>query len=197
MRIVDGASETLGQRFGRPGGDLDDREPLFGEAIELPPDGVELAVGGHELRPGAERQRRQQPRDELVRVLTERDIAVGIVQQATETLLHAGGLLRRAHPFVVDQLRRVEPRPLLRIERHVRPRLMRVAGQQQPFGDTKAGVVGSEIVDVVHGGYNCDRICQRSGKSGRPTVCCRYAAPAEPPVPLFAPIVRSTIFTCL
>src|SRR5437899_10985150 len=44
--------------------------------------------------------------------------------------------------------------------------------------------------------YNCDRISQRSGKSGRPTDSLRYAAPADPPVPRLVPIVRSTIFTC-
>ena len=45
------------------------------------------------------------------------------------------------------------------------------------------------------GDYRCARICHRSGNSGLPTVEARYAAPLEPPVPPFIPIVRSTILT--
>ena len=43
--------------------------------------------------------------------------------------------------------------------------------------------------------HNRARISQRSGKSGWPKVERKYAAPADPPVPVFTPIVRSTIFT--
>ena len=46
-----------------------------------------------------------------------------------------------AAPTFVHELRGVEPRALLRLERHVGPRLMRVAGEQQPFGDAEARVV--------------------------------------------------------
>ena len=63
-----------------------------------------------------------------------------------------------------------------------------------------AGIVGvAAALSVVSGSdavYNCARISHRSGKSGRPTVSFRYAAPADPPVPCLVPIVRSTIFTC-
>ena len=43
--------------------------------------------------------------------------------------------------------------------------------------------------------YKRDRISQRSGNRFCPSVVRRYAAPDEPPVPGFAPIVRSTILT--
>ena len=80
----------------------------------------------------------QQSRDELVRVLAERDVAVGIAEQTPESGLHQGRLLSRALPFRVDELRGVEPRLLLRLESNVRPGLMRVAGQQKPLGDAEA-----------------------------------------------------------
>ena len=43
--------------------------------------------------------------------------------------------------------------------------------------------------------HNCERISQRSGKIGVMSVVARYCAPLDPPVPIFAPIVRCTIFT--
>ena len=55
-------------------GDLDDHDTFFGESIDLTPDAVELAVGGHDARALEERQRGQPPRDQLVRVLAERDV---------------------------------------------------------------------------------------------------------------------------
>lgn len=42
---------------------------------------------------------------------------------------------------------------------------------------------------------SCERISQRSGKIGVMSVVARYCAPLDPPVPIFAPIVRCTIFT--
>ena len=58
---------------------------------------------------------------------------------------------------------------------------------------------GGEPSDVVGGelprAHISLRIAQRSGKSCRVTVLQRYCAPDEPPVPGFAPIVRSAIFT--
>lgn len=45
-------------------------------------------------------------------------------------------------------------------------------------------------------GYSRPRMSQRSGKAGLNSVFRRYSAPAEPPLPGFIPIVRSTIFTC-
>lgn len=42
-----------------------------------------------------------------------------------------------------------------------------------------------------------ERIAHRSGNAGRNSVPRRYAAPDEPPVPVLAPMIRSTILTCL
>ena len=43
--------------------------------------------------------------------------------------------------------------------------------------------------------YRDPRISHRSGNAGCASVVRRYCAPADPPVPGLAPIVRSTIFT--
>ncbi len=121
-----------------------------------------------------ERQRGQQPRDQLVRVLPERDVTVGIVQEPPESRAHARGLFDRAFPFVVDELRRIEPGALLRFESDIGPGLMRVAGEEQALGDAKAGIVPRKIANRDgHGPYNCDRISHRSGKIGPPTVSRR------------------------
>src|SRR5207248_10444937 len=112
--------------------------------IDLASNGVELAVRGHQLRSFTERKRREQPRDELVCVLSERDVAVGIVEKSAKALLNARRLLRRALPFLVDELRRIEPRALLHVERHVGPRLMRMTAEQTPLRNAEAGVMASE-----------------------------------------------------
>ena len=41
-----------------------------------------------------------------------------------------------------------------------------------------------------------NRISQRSGKTGWNSVLRRYPTPDDPPVPTFAPMIRSTAFTC-
>src|SRR6185369_10832579 len=51
---------------------------------------------------------------------------------------------------------------------------------------------GASIDDAS--AHNRPRISQRSGKTGWKSVRRRYSTPAEPPVPRFVPIVRSTIF---
>ena len=70
-------------------------------------------------------------------------------------------LLLGVRPLVVDELCGVEPGALLRGKPGVRPRLMRVAGQQDTFGDPKAGVVGRERrgirilgIDRAHSRYS-------------------------------------------
>ncbi len=226
--IVDIHGEPLGQRVSRPRRNLGDGKPFFGEAIELPSNRVKLAVGRHQSRPGSERERGQQPRDELVRVLSECDVAVRIVEETPKARLHARRLSLGVLPLLVNVFRRVEPRALLRLESHVGPGLMRVACEEQTLADAESGIVAREIVrhrvlvlklattgdtedteGQTHPGlfpqcpprppwwraYNCDRISHKSGKSGRPIVSRRYAAPGEPPVPRLAPMVRSTIFT--
>jgi hypothetical protein len=102
---------------------------------------MKLAVCRDELRPIPQRQRREQSRDELMRVLAERDVAVGIAKQTPESSLHQRRLLSRALPFRIHELRGVEPRLLLRLESNVRPGLVRMTGQQKPLGDAEPRIV--------------------------------------------------------
>jgi hypothetical protein len=73
-----------------------------------------------------------------VGVLSKRDVRGIVADEPGESGPHGGRLDGRAIPFLVDELRRVEPRALLRFESDVGPRLMRVAGQQQAFSNPKA-----------------------------------------------------------
>ena len=95
-----------------------------------------------------ERQRGQPARDELVRVLAERDVLWPVAEEPREAGAHGCGLDRRSLPFVVDELCGIEPGALLRVEADVRPRLVRVAGQQQPLADSKSRVVPREGILV-------------------------------------------------
>ena len=62
--------------------------PLSIQPVELPPDGVKLAVRGDERRARAKRQSREQSRDQFVRVLAERDVARWVIQKTTEARPH-------------------------------------------------------------------------------------------------------------
>ena len=110
---------------------------------------MELAGRRDDAPPLADRQRRQPPRDKLVRVLPERDVIERVTKQPREARAHLCRLLCGAFPLVVDKLRRIQPRALLRLEAHVGPRLVRVAGQQDSLGDAEAGVVDGD--DRSHG----------------------------------------------
>jgi YVTN family beta-propeller protein len=95
---------------------------------------------------GAERERGQPARDELVRVLAERDVLCAVADESSEARAHRCGLDGRSLPLVVDELCGIEPGALLRIEPDVRPRLVRVACEQQPLTDSKSRVVPREGV---------------------------------------------------
>ena len=71
------------------------------------------------------------------------------------------------------------------LERRRRPQLGRRLGRVGPV----------EGLGRVGLGHRRLLISQRSGKMGWNSVVRRYSTPAEPPVPRFVPIVRSTIFT--
>jgi hypothetical protein len=73
-----------------------------------------------------------------VRVLSECDVARAVADQPREARADCGSLDSRPFPFLVDERRGIEPRALLRFEAGIGPRLMRVAGQQQTFGDAKS-----------------------------------------------------------
>ena len=79
-----------------------------------------------------------------MRVLAERDLFDVCTEQPREARPDVLRPLFRLCPFVIDQFRRIQPRLLLRIERHVRPGLVGMAGQQQALGDAEAGVVEGE-----------------------------------------------------
>ena len=74
---IHGAGQPLGETRGRICAHLDHLDPaLICQAVELAPDGVELAVRRHEPRAPSQRQRREQARHQLVRVLAEGDDAL-------------------------------------------------------------------------------------------------------------------------
>jgi hypothetical protein len=60
------------------------------------------------------------------------------------------------------------------------------AGSGPITGDSSAGIAIF---------YSAVRIAHRSGNSGLNRVFLRYSTPAEPPVPVFMPMVRWTILT--
>src|SRR5206468_11070380 len=135
----------LREGFSRARRHLDHRDAGLAETIELPSNGMELAVGRDERRPDVEWQGGEQTRDRLVRVLGERDISVRIVEEPAKAGLYARRLLCCAFPFFVDELRRFEPRALLRLERHVRPGLMPMPVQQQALADAEPRIMASQI----------------------------------------------------
>ena len=123
-----------------------------------------------------------------MRVGRKRNRRNGIVKQPPHPLAQALRLRERPLPFEIGVLGRVLPRLQLPLARHVRPRLVRVAGQEQPLGNAEGRVVLRERIQ------SSLRTAQRSGKNGLCSVERRYSAP-YPPVPCRVPIVRSTIFT--
>ena len=114
---------------------------FLGEAIDLPSNAVKLAVGGNDARPCPQGQRRQPSRDQFVGVLSERDVVGAVADEPREAGANGRGLHRRSLPLVVNELGRVEPGALLRLEADIGPRLVRVAGKQQTFADPESRVV--------------------------------------------------------
>ena len=110
----------------------------------MSPEAVEFAVSGDDARTIQERERGQPSSDELVRVLDKRDVLCAVAQETRETCAHGRGPLGRSRPFVIDELGSVEPGTLLRLEPDVRPRLVRVACQEEAFGDAESRVILGE-----------------------------------------------------
>src|SRR2546427_9101559 len=71
---------------------------------------MKLSVCRHQLGALAEGQRRQEPHDELMGVLRQRDALGRIVQEPCEPAPHLIGLCKREIPHVVDMLGSIEPR---------------------------------------------------------------------------------------
>ena len=78
----------------------------------------------HDPRALAKRKRREPPCHELVRVLSECDVAGAVADQPGETGTDRRGLHCCSFPFLVNELGRIEPRPLLRFEADIGPRLV-------------------------------------------------------------------------
>ena len=114
VRSSTAAAEARRQRLDRRLGHPDDLEPFLRQPIELPADGVELAIGGDEPRPRPERQGREKAHDQLVGVRPQRDTAARIAQQAGEARAHPLGLGEGPIPLVVHVPRGVEPGRRLR-----------------------------------------------------------------------------------
>src|ERR1041385_4370971 len=98
-----------------------------------------------------EGQGREEPRHQLVRVRRERDVVACIVEQTREPGAHLVRLLERLLPHIIDILGRIEPRLLLRLERHVGPRLMRMTRKENALADSEARVVFGEFFRI----YQC------------------------------------------
>ena len=139
--LVDGLGQALGQRVRRLRRQADDLEPGFVEPRELAAQGVELAVGAHEPRAPAQVEGREQADDELVGVDAQGDLAARVAEQRPQAGAHLLGLGERAPPLLVHVARGVLEGLDVALERDVRPRLVRVPGQQQPLGDAEARVV--------------------------------------------------------
>src|SRR5258705_11133016 len=120
-------------------------------------------------------------------VRRERHPVSRIGAQARQAAAPIVRLLKCLVPHIVDEFRCVEPGLLLRLERDVRPRLVRMTRKKNAFGDSKACVMLGELFRIDH---SSDLIAHRSGKAGWLSVVSRYSAPAEPPVPVFVPMVR-------
>src|ERR1700752_2125112 len=66
------------------------------------------------------------------------------------------------------------------------------SSKKDSLGYAEPSVMLRQLFRIDH---NSDLIAHRSGKAGWFNVFIKYSAPAEPPVPIFVPIVLWTIFT--
>ncbi len=123
------------RRRGR-GGHADDLDALLAEAIELAPRAVELGVGGDDSLPLQQRQRREKAEEQVVRARGEGHARLGIAardaadEEPREPCAHARRAREGALPLLVDEQRCVFERRHLSREAAVRPRLVRVAGEE-------------------------------------------------------------------
>ena len=118
---------------------------------------------------GGERECGQPARDELVRVLAERDVLCAVADESSEARAHRCGLDGRSLPLIVHELCGIEPGALLRVEPDVRPRLVRVACEQKPLTDSKSRVVPREGI-----------LCQSSVSSPRSPVLGLQSSVSSP-----------------
>jgi len=79
-----------------------------------------------------------------VSIGSQRDVAIAVIQQPTETKADSFGSGEGMLPFVVYEACGIQPGLGLGLEAAIGPGLMRVPGQQQPFRHAKAAVVVCE-----------------------------------------------------
>ena len=101
---------------------------------------------GAEPRSLAERQRRQEAEQEIVRVGRQGVLPLGVLEQFRKPAPHPVGLGEGPLPLVIHQCRRVVPRLHLAVPGAVGPGLVRVAGEEEPFRHPEGGVVRRQEV---------------------------------------------------
>jgi hypothetical protein len=125
---------------------------------------VELPVGGDQPGAAPQVERGQEAQHQVVRAGAERELRVRVAEEAAQPVPDPVGLLERQRPLAVGVPGRVHERVDLPGQRHVRPGLVGVAGEQQPLGDAEAGVVRREPRGLVH--HIALLTAHRSGKQG-------------------------------
>lgn len=98
-----------------------------------------------------------------MRVGSKGDPIGRVIQEPSKPAPHVVRFLESFFPDVVDRLRSIQPRLLLRLKRYIGPRLVRMSREQNPFGDPEATVMLGELFGIDH---SSERIAQRSGKAG-------------------------------
>ena len=150
--------------------------PVSASRGELAADAVELAVGGDQPGPGAPQvEAGEQPDHQLVRAGGQGDLTVRVVQQAAVAGAHLVGLGHGAVPLVVGGGRGVVERLGLPLAGHVGPRLVGMAGEEQPLGHPEPGVVRCQAI----GGGRAGRRGWSQLRSGWPTGRGRRAGTAS------------------
>ena len=175
--VVHGQAQSLRERVDRARGDPYDGEPFLLQSVELASDRVEFPVRGHESGAVAQGQCGEKADHQLMRIGTEGIVPVIGAPRAPEepgvprphTVRTCEGLV----PFPVDEAGRVLPGPPLAAEPAVRPRLMRMPGEEKSFGHPEPRVVCSERVRFAAKllerarSHRSVRIAHRSGNTGR------------------------------
>src|SRR5262245_26089697 len=111
-----------------------------------------------------------------MRVLPECDVLRSVAEQSRKSSTHACRLLKRAVPFLVHQLRRIEPGALLCLECNIGPGLMGMACQENPFTDSETGIVRGERIRHSEPTSDLPQVREQ-----RPAYCCREIRRATRP----------------
>jgi hypothetical protein len=121
---IEQRNHALDKRIGGSRCHIDGNYAFLRQPIDLPADAVELTVGSDDARTFEKRQRREPSRHQFMGVLSESDVVSPVTDESREAGANGGSLRGRSLPLVVDELRGIEPRTLLRREADIRPRLM-------------------------------------------------------------------------